>query len=390
MVEGGKRLFRVALLAGSVLILLSRDAPLLWAQLSTADHLSEAGFWPTQPGSSRGDFVGPAVCATCHSAKAASQQTTPMANTLMRADNSEVLHSHNRMNFSIGRYRYEIQTDVKGSTYSVTDGDQTSTAMLLWAFGTGKVGQSYLFRKSGGNFYEARVTYFDTLQNLNFTPARAIASPKDVDEAMYRPVDAAEIRRCFGCHATAATIGDTFDEKNLMLGVTCEACHGAGVKHVGAAEAARVAGMPDAARGTIFNGAQLNPVDAVDLCGACHGTFWDVKLSGAKGVTTVKSQPYRLESSKCWGKGDARLTCVACHNPHEPVRRDPSAYDSVCLGCHTTNGAKQAAKHLSRFCSISSKNCVSCHMPKVYVPDMHYKFTDHRIRIAREGDAYPE
>jgi Cytochrome c554 and c-prime len=390
MVEGCRRLFRIAILAGSVLLLLWRDAPHLWAQLSTADHLSEAGFWPTQPGSSRGDFVGIAVCATCHSGKAASQQTTPMANTLMRADNSEVLRSHNRMNFAIGRYRYEIQTDAKGSTFSVTDGDQTSTAMLLWAFGTGKVGQSYLFKKSAGNFYEARVTYFDTLQNLNFTPARALASPKDVEEAICRPVDAAEIRRCFGCHATAAAIGDAFDEKNLMLGVTCEACHGAGIKHVGAAEAARVAGMPDAARGTIFNGAQLNPVDAVDFCGACHGTFWDVKLSGAKGVTTVKSQPYRLESSTCWGKGDARLTCVACHNPHEPVRRDPSAYDRVCLSCHMATGAKRAAEQVSRACSISSKNCASCHMPKINVPDMHYKFTDHRIRIAHEGDTYPE
>ena len=390
MVEGSKRLFSVGLLAGSVLLLLWRDAPLLWAQLSTTDHLSEAGFWPTRPGSSRGDFVGPAVCATCHAAKAASQQTTPMAKTVMQADNSEVLRSHTKMNFAVGRYRYEIKADAKGSTYSVTDGDRTSTATLLWAFGTGKVGQSYLFKRGGGNFYEARVTYFDTLQNLDFTPARALASPKDVEEAMCRPVAPAEIGRCFGCHTTAATIGDTFDEKNLMLGVTCEACHGAGAKHVVAADAARVAGMPDAARGTIFNGAQLNPVDAVDFCGACHGTFWDVKLSGAKGVSTVKSQPYRLEGSKCWGNGDTRLTCVACHNPHEPVRRDPSAYDGVCLGCHMANGAKQTAAHTSGSCTISSKNCVSCHMPKVYVPEMHYKFTDHRIRIAREGETYPE
>jgi hypothetical protein len=29
-------------------------------------------------------------------------------------------------------------------------------------------------------------------------------------------------------------------------------------------------------------------------------------------------------------------------------------------------------------------------MPKVYVPEMHYKFTDHRIRIAKEGETYPE
>jgi hypothetical protein len=295
------------------------------------------------------------------------------------------------MSFAVGRYHYEIQTNAGGSTYSVTNGERSSAARLLWSFGTGKVGQSYLFKRDGGGFYEARVTYFDTLQDLNFTPARALASPKDLDEAMDRPVDAAEIGRCFGCHATAANIGTTFDEKNLIPSVTCEACHGAGTKHVAAAEAARVAGMPDSARGTIFNGAQLTPADSVDFCGACHGTFWDVKLSGAKGVTTVKSQPYRLEGSKCWGSGDARLTCIACHNPHEPVQHSASAYDAGCLGCHSGNGAgTRAAAHSKASCPVSDKNCVSCHMPKVYVPDMHYKFTDHRIRIVRQGEAYPE
>jgi hypothetical protein len=29
-------------------------------------------------------------------------------------------------------------------------------------------------------------------------------------------------------------------------------------------------------------------------------------------------------------------------------------------------------------------------MPKVYVPEMHDNFTDHRIRIAHPGEAYPE
>jgi hypothetical protein len=308
----------------------------------------------------------------------------------MHADDSGILHTHSTMNFAIGPYRYEIKTNTDGSTYSVTDGRRTSTATLLWAFGTGKVGQSYLFKKDDGNFYEARVTYFGTLQNLNFTPSRALASPKDVDEAMYRPVESSEVKRCFACHTTAANIDDKFDEKNLMLGVTCEACHSAGANHVAAAQAAKMAGMPDAARGTIYNPAQLNAIDSVDFCGACHGTFWDVKLSGAKGVTTVKSQPYRLERSKCWNKGDSRLTCIACHNPHEQVKTEPAAYDPTCLGCHATTGEKGAVVHTGKPCPVAIKDCVTCHMPKVYVPEMHTKFTDHRIRIVREGEAYPE
>jgi formate-dependent nitrite reductase cytochrome c552 subunit len=38
---------------------------------------------------------------------------------------------------------------------------------------------------------------------------------------------------------------------------------------------------------------------------------------------------------------------------------------------------------------VASERCVSCHMPKVELPGAHFKFTDHRIRIARQGEVYP-
>jgi predicted CXXCH cytochrome family protein len=398
MVDSSTTFFRTLTVATSLfLALLLHNFP-LQAQLSTADHLMEPGFWPTQPVSSRSDITGPAACARCHAVKSGSQRTTAMANTLMPAGKSEILRSHTLMNFAVGSFHYEIQTGAKGSAYSVTGRDRTIAAPLLWAFGTGRVGQSYLFKREDGHFYEARVTYFDTLHSLDFTPSRALAAPVDVEQAMYRPVDAAEIGRCFSCHSTAAVAGDRLDESKLIPGVTCEACHGPGAKHVATAEAANVAGAPETARGTIFNAAQLSPGDSVDFCGACHGTFWDVRLSGAKGVSTVKSQPYRLVESKCWGKGEARLTCTSCHNPHESVRRDAAAYDTVCLACHVTQIAHQSTDKSTEqtveprgaSCSVGTKDCVSCHMPKVNVPEMHYKFTDHRIRIARTGDPYPE
>src|SRR5271169_2763628 len=68
-----------------LLLVLTVAAPWLRAQLSTEDHLAEPGFWPTQGGVSRSDYVGPAACAPCHSAKAASQPRTPMARTVSYA-----------------------------------------------------------------------------------------------------------------------------------------------------------------------------------------------------------------------------------------------------------------------------------------------------------------
>jgi hypothetical protein len=366
-------------------------APLsLWAQLSTNDHLAEPGFWPTQNGASRAAYVGPAACAACHPTKADSQKLTPMGGTAIHAGDAGILHAHPKMNFAIGPYQYQIQTGAKGSTYTITDGVRKLTATLLWAFGTGLAAQSYLFKKEDGKFYEARVTFFDTLQNLQFTPARALASPKDLEEAMYRPVDAAEVGRCFACHMTASTIGDHFDEKNLIPGVSCEACHGPGAKHVAAMEAAKKTKLPDSS-GTIFNSGRLGPVDSVDFCGACHGTWWDVKLSGITGPSSARSQPFRLEESRCWGKGDARLTCIACHDPHKQLQTEPSSYDANCLTCHLTAATeKKTAGHPGAACPVSTKNCTSCHMQKVFVPEMHFKFTDHRIRIARAGQPYPE
>ncbi len=319
----------------------------------------------------------------------------------MHADDAEILRAHPDMKFASGRYRYEIKTGSGHSVYTVSDGTRTLEATLLWAFGVGHSGQSYLFKKSDRkksngkksddkNFYEARVTYFRTLGTIDFTPARALASPKDLEEAMARPVSAAEIGRCFGCHTTASTIGEQFEEKDLMPGVTCEACHGPARKHVALAQSLSAAGMSEEIPGEVFNPGKLSPTDSVDFCGACHSTWWDVKLTGVKGVSTARSQPFRLESSKCWGKGDARLTCVACHDPHKPLQTEAAAYDGVCLSCHVGTGEKKSASHPGAACPTSAKNCASCHMEKVFVPEMHSKFTDHRIRIVHGNEAFPE
>ena len=371
-------------------------AQLTLGQLSTEDHLAEPGFWPTQGHASRDGFVGADTCAQCHAGIVASQKATPMARTAMPASVSEILHSHTDLTFSANHYSYRIQTNSGQSKYSVSDGPRTLSFPLFWAFGTGRVGQSYLFKKDDDRLYEARVTYFERLGTLGVTPFRDLLTPSGIDEAMYRPVAQAEVLRCFSCHTTAANIGGRFDEAHLVPGVTCEACHGPGAEHV-KAMSALLKGAPSSGKPEVFNPSHLSPTEQVEFCGACHSSWWDVKLSGAKGVSTTRSAPYRLVTSKCWGKGDERLTCAKCHDPHEQLQTNPATYDKTCLQCHTlssdlkkTPAAQVAAKSPGTACPVAVSNCTSCHMPKVLVPEMNDDFTDHRIRIARAGEAFPD
>ncbi|HEY8151762.1 MAG TPA: multiheme c-type cytochrome [Vicinamibacteria bacterium] len=341
------------------------------AQMATADRVREPGFWPTKGEAVRAEYAGAAVCADCHTRHAETQPSTRMARTAMRVEDSEVLRARPLLQFRSGAYTYEI---AKGS-YSASDGARSSTAPLRWAFGDGRVGQTYLFERDGA-LHEARVSYYDSVHALGFTPARAIARPRDLAEALSRPLDEAEARRCFGCHTTASTVQGRFEPSGLSPGVTCEACHGPGRAHVAAIETGRLT----AARAAILNPAGLSPADRVDFCGACHATFWDVKLAGEKGVAALRSQPHRLQSSRCWGEGDARITCTACHDPHRPLVREAAAYDPKCLACHVAAGARPTRERPGRSCPVGKDDCVSCHMPKYEVAEMHSSFTDHLIR----------
>jgi hypothetical protein len=365
---------------------------LLRAQLSTYDHLTEPGWWPRREPTSSKEFVGNAACATCHATITASQKTTAMARTLMPAATAEVLHSRMDLSFRNGKYLYEIKTKGAAPELTVTEGEHTIAADLLWAFGTGRLGQSYLFLR-GSKYRESRMTYFSSLKNLGFTPTRALLSPHDLEEAESRPVDIDEVRRCFGCHSFGANVAGKLDTSKASPGVTCEACHAPGLNHVLTMEFNQSDDRysDEEGRKLIFNPGRLSPSDSVDFCGSCHGTWMDVKLAGTRGISNVRMQPYRLMSSKCWGTEDKRLACIACHDPHKPLSTDAAVYDSKCLDCHVNSPAARATKdHPGAACPVGTKECTNCHMPKIEIPEMHTSFADHLIRVVRPGAPVPD
>jgi hypothetical protein len=364
------------------------------AQMATEDRLLFRGWWPRHSAPSATEYIGPGECAKCHSQRAASQKYTAMARTALPVADSDVLSQRDHLNFQHGKFSYQIMTGAGKSVLAVTDGSQNLSAPLMWSFGDGHVGQSYLFQRDG-NFYESRVSYFDTLKALDFTPGRNLTDPQNLEQAMARPVNGSEVVRCFACHTTASTINDKLDRSRITPGISCEACHGPGLKHAIAQQMASAEGQvleSDAKTDSIFDPARLSPPDAVDFCGSCHGTWWDVKLAPPVGVANVRSQPYRLEKSRCWGKtGDARITCVACHDPHQKLVRDTASYDKNCLSCHAAATAmKPTQDHPGPACRVGTKDCASCHMPRYELADFHYKFTDHDIRVVRPDAPYPE
>jgi hypothetical protein len=353
-------------------------------QVATEDRLRNPGWWPTKGSFPTSSYVGTETCARCHSDLVAMQGSTSMAKTATRAAESELLGQH-PLSYTLGPYTYQAARRGKIATYSVANGYRSFSASLQWAFGI-RMGQSFLFERNGGIFM-APLTYYPEAGVWDFTVDQPHTVPDSIDKSVGKHLSDSEVRGCFNCHNTASTTSDRFDPEHSTPGLTCEACHGPGADHVSAVKA----GLADQGMTMIVNPRHLSPVESIDFCGACHRTWWDVTLSGSTGITSLRFPPYRLENSRCWGKGDARLTCVACHDPHQPLEREAAAYDQRCLDCHVNSvGAKSTADHPGAACPVARKECVRCHMQKYQVVDIPVKFTDHQIRVIRANDPIPK
>jgi hypothetical protein len=379
-------------------------------QMTTHERLAGDGFWPRKSFESTAGHTGSAACGECHGAILQTQQATPMARTLAPAAPSHLAAVGGGGDIDMGRFRYRLESRPGGLGFTAGDGERSLAAPLDWVFGAGETGYTYVWRRDDGGFSESRFSYFPTLGRFAPTPGRLLGPPDSLEMALGHPLPAPEARGCFSCHATAMISGEAGDEavdpRRLTPGITCEGCHGPGADHV----ALQKSGLDGAA--AVFDPGRLGPHAVVDFCGACHHTYWDVALSATTGVATVRSPGYRLVKSRCWGDGDPRLTCLACHDPHRELERAPAAYDGACRACHggagphdapeseptvaqTAEGAAGAgtggvAGAAPRACPVGTARCVSCHMAKVELPGVHVESTDHWIRVVRPGEEFPE
>ena len=300
-----------------------------------------------------------------------------MGHALEAVQACKVLAAHPVLTFKKGSYSYRIERKGGQSLYSVSDGTQTLTLPIRWALGASSAfGQTYVLEKDG-QFYESRVSYFSELDGLDLTLGAQNLEPSNLLEAAGRRMSHSEDVDCLGCHATNATHAGELTLDTMMPGVQCERCHGPTEKHL----AALAQGKPETAPMTHL--AALSTEDVSNFCGQCHRTWEQVVMAGKFDITDIRFQPYRLTESKCYDTDDPRISCLACHDPHREVDAKSVEYDSKCQACHA--GGKAGA----RACRVSTRDCASCHMPKLELPGAHHKFTDHRIRIVRANEAFP-
>ncbi|HYM05883.1 MAG TPA: hypothetical protein VEU11_04930 [Terriglobales bacterium] len=296
-----------------------------------------------------------------------------MAHAASHAKDAEILKDHPALRMARGGYTYVIRREAERVTYSVSDGRRTVSAPILWAFGFGNMGQTYVYEYRG-LLYESQVSFYSALHGLDITIGHRNSEPKQVEEAAGRQLQKLEVVRCFGCHTTGSLDAPA-------PGVRCDRCHKNAQQH---ARAFTDKSVPPVTPERL---SQLSLEEQSDFCGACHRTWQEVSANGPHDINNLRFQPYRLATSNCYNSsaGDKRISCVACHDPHQNVVKSAEFYDAKCQDCHQPGNTSPLAKR----CSVAQHGCVGCHMPKVDFPGGHFQFTDHRIRVLRPGSGYP-
>jgi hypothetical protein len=326
----------------------------------------------------RAHLVGDQACAACHGEKVHSFHETAHAKT-SSLPTAETIHGKftdgsNKLNTVNPNMVFVMEALEKG--YFLTAHMRTSATEELSrterfdiVVGSGRKGQTYLYWNED-QLFELPVSYWTGLDAWVNSPGYT-----DGTAEFDRPI----LPRCLECHASSfesnAPPDNRFKASGLVLGISCERCHGPGSEHIARFRSAAAPKAP--ADTAIVNPAKLSRARQIDVCALCHagagqplapsGTFTPgdelshflafAKYEPSDHIDVHASQVQLLEKSRCF-QSTTTLTCITCHNVHAP-QRDADSFSSVCMTCHKLEscGKFKAMGH-----AIDNR-CVDCHMP---------------------------
>jgi hypothetical protein len=330
------------------------------------------------PTASGATLVGDNACSACHEAKVHSFHQTAHSKTTS-LPSADTIHGR----FSPGNDTlrtvnpnlvFVMEANEKG--YFQTAHMKTSPKEELSrseridvVVGSGRKGQTYLFW-DGDQLFQLPVSYWTDMDGW-------VNSPGYIDGAadFERPI----VPRCLECHSSSfenrPPPENRYNPTSLVLGVSCEKCHGPGSEHVARFSSASPPRSP--ADDAIVNPARLSRARQLEVCALCHNgageslapalsyvpgdnlsqyiafARWDPKVR----VDVHARQVPLLEASRCF-RSSKTMTCITCHDVHTP-QRDTASFASRCLTCHQVESCRKfpAMGH-----AIDTR-CIDCHMP---------------------------
>jgi len=263
------------------------------------------------------------------------------------------------------------------------DGGYYQTAVAGWpeqlrtlseridiVIGSGKRGQSYLYWH-GDQLFELPVSYWSEGQ-------RWINSPgyKNGTMNFARPITP----RCMECHtsfieqASGDLLANRYQRGSLVVGITCEECHGPGKDHV-ALHTSKLPSM--VGNEAILNPAKLSRDRQIDICALCHngnqsrgktrafsftpGEPLDKYFHSNIGDTAEHpdvhgNQVGLLKKSRCYISSPT-MSCSTCHDVHA-AEHESAWYSSRCLACHQVESCGMSKTLGGKI----TDGCVGCHM----------------------------
>ncbi len=359
---------------------------------STAEPLN------TNPG-----FLGADSCRSCHQEKYETFIETAHHRTSRIAGSDTISGS-----FAQGRNQMPTSDPNVRFTMIERDGAfYQRVSFFGWEFevpfhlimGSSKMAETYLYWH-GEELFQMNCTYWTEPDEWNNSPGYI-----DGDAAYARPIQAG----CLECHVTYADLRkppNHFTPSSLILGVSCERCHGPGKEHVDF----HLANPDEKKARHVIVPSKLPRQEEMDVCGQCHTGSKEPKLvesfqfrpgdrladhytpleghDESEGSVHTSNQVARLGLSACYQQSE--MACVECHNPHKNERGQATLFSKRCLNCHATEHCGMNQELGSRL----AENCIDCHMPKRATANLRVEtvqgnvfppLRDHYIRVDRQA-----
>ena len=178
-------------------------------------------------------LVGSTQCKKCHATiydqfvKTAHSKTSMPANK----DNVKGSFKEGENSYVFSYYDGVMMQDLDSGLYQVNFLNRKFDKAYKFdiVIGSGTRGQSYLHWNEN-RLFQLPISYFTTSNSWSNSPGYA-----DDFANFGRPIGS----QCMGCHSSYVDVisdekkqFEEFDKSNIVYGINCEKCHGAGGKHV--------------------------------------------------------------------------------------------------------------------------------------------------------------